>query len=209
MENNKILFWNVDTQYDFINPNGKLYVKGAEEIKAKLETLSLLAEKNNIKVINTSDYHSADDDEISNNPDFINTFPSHCIAKSPGAEFIVETKPKDDFIELLHDKEYSAEEIKNICLHRNIIIRKNKFDVFTGNIHTSKILDILKPEKIYVYGVSTNVCVDWAVKGLAKKKIEIIVINDAIKELPNISLPFKDWDKLSVKRILLKDIDIY
>ena len=32
---NDILFWDVDTQYDFMRPEGKLYVPGAEEIIEK------------------------------------------------------------------------------------------------------------------------------------------------------------------------------
>ena len=34
-----ILFWNVDTQFDFIEPTGKLYVKGAEKLRAELHKL--------------------------------------------------------------------------------------------------------------------------------------------------------------------------
>ncbi len=69
------LFWNVDTQYDFMNddPNaeyaGKLPVPGATEIKSELESLTDLAEQEGIQVVNTADWHHPSDDEISDDPD--------------------------------------------------------------------------------------------------------------------------------------------
>ena len=35
-----VIFWDVDTQHDFMDPDGKLYVQGAELIKPKLEQLT-------------------------------------------------------------------------------------------------------------------------------------------------------------------------
>ncbi|NQU88116.1 MAG: cysteine hydrolase, partial [Mariniphaga sp.] len=52
MDTDKILFWNVDTQKDFIDPDGKLYVPGAELIKGNLNVLTELAIKNKIRVVN-------------------------------------------------------------------------------------------------------------------------------------------------------------
>jgi nicotinamidase/pyrazinamidase len=54
-----------------------------------------------------------------------------------------------------------------------------------------------------VYGVTTNVCVDAAVKGLVKKVNKVYVVKDAIKELPNIPLPFDAWKKKGVEMIAL------
>ncbi len=62
----KTIFWNVDTQVDFMNKDGKLYVQGAEEIKPNLKRLTDLAEKYKITVINTGDYHNKTSKEISN-----------------------------------------------------------------------------------------------------------------------------------------------
>ena len=56
----RVIFWNVDTQKDFINKDGALYVKDAETIKPALATLTNFARKNNIKVINTGDYHTVE-----------------------------------------------------------------------------------------------------------------------------------------------------
>ena len=64
------LFWNIDTQKDFILPTGKLYIKGAEDIIPNLNTLTTLAKKHKIKVVNTGDYHTPKDKEISDKPDF-------------------------------------------------------------------------------------------------------------------------------------------
>ena len=33
MQSSDYLFWNVDTQIDFVSPKGKLYVQGAELLK--------------------------------------------------------------------------------------------------------------------------------------------------------------------------------
>ena len=35
-----VIFWDVDTQHDFMDPDGKLYVKGAELIMPKLAQLT-------------------------------------------------------------------------------------------------------------------------------------------------------------------------
>ena len=38
----RTLFWDVDTQMDFIDPHGKLYVPNVETIKPNLEKLTKL-----------------------------------------------------------------------------------------------------------------------------------------------------------------------
>lgn len=196
MKNKKIIFWNVDTQKDFMNSDGALYVEGAGNIKPNLKKLTEFAKYNNITVVNTKDYHHFSDSELSDKPDFINTFPNHCIAGSIGEEFIDETQPKD-----YPNNLYYTNKLPTLNLFaRNITIYKNKFDVFTGNPNTNKLLDFINPDIVVVYGVATNVCVNCAVLGLTKRGIEVIVVKDAIKELPNIPVTeiYEKWDERKV-----------
>lgn len=209
MKNPTVLFWNVDTQRDFMNSDGKLYAPGAEEIKPVLRKLTLLAKEKDIQVINTADHHFPSSQELSQNPDFKNTFPQHCMAESSGALFIEETEPVEGYAEISWDKRYTIAELQKLLEMRNIIIRKDAFDVFKGNPNTNKIVEIIKPGKVFVYGVTTNVCVHHAVMGLAERKAEVYIIEDAIKELPNIPLPYDQWDNIGVVRISSDMIDEY
>ncbi len=201
------IFWNVDTQFDFVSPKGKLYVSGAELLKPNWEKLTQLAKNKLITVVNTADWHYQGSAELSTNPDFIKTFPQHCMANSAGAEYIDETKPENPFIIDWETENSISKEVVDSMEHRNYIIRKDAFDVFKGNPYTEQILKLLSTETIVVYGVTTNVCVNDAVVGLAKRGKNVIVVENAIKELPNIPLPFENWDKLGVKMMNLDNIE--
>jgi len=203
MDNSEILFWNVDTQVDFVEPNGKLYVPGAELLKPTWANIKKLAKEKNSKVVNTADFHYPDSAELASEPDFVNTFPEHCMAETPGAEYIAETQPESPVIFDWNKKYFTIDTVRN---YRNIVIRKDAFDVFKGNPYTEEILQILSPKTVVVYGVTTNVCVNDAVIGLASRVEKVMVIEDAIKELPNIPLPFKTWKELGVEMISFNDL---
>ena len=47
----QMLFWDVDTQADFIYPDGKLYVPGAESIVLNLDRLTARAARNSVLII--------------------------------------------------------------------------------------------------------------------------------------------------------------
>ena len=188
----KVLFWNVDTQVDFMNEDGLLSIGDTVKLKSNLEWLSHFAASRKIQVINTRDWHRVNSAELSVNPDFSNTFPEHCIQNTRGAEFIdevsyrMESKDMSDVSELDWDRTYSKEEYKEISNSTDIIINKDKFDVFTGNTNT---------DEVYVYGVTTDVCVNKAVLGLLSRGYKVKVIVDAIQELPgnNISEIVNGW----------------
>lgn len=204
----ELLFWNVDTQFDFMNSSGKLYVPDSEEILPILKCITSLAKEQNIQVVNTADHHYPDAKELSDTPDFIKTFPPHCMVNTSGADYMVETQPKNPFV-IQWNKEYPEEEVEALMSFRNLVILKDVFDVFEGNPNTQNLVRQLAPQMVFVYGVTTNVCVDCAVCGLAKMGIQVYVIENAIKELPNIPLPFEKWDRLGVKRINFADIESY
>lgn len=206
----KLLFWATDCQKDFMNKNGKLYVSGAEDIKDNLEILTELARKNNIKVINTQDWHTKTDKEISVNPDFKTTFPKHCMAGTNGAEFISETYPKNFegnyYIVNYYDTKLNLDKLHR---SRNIIIFKDKFDVFEGNDLSEEVLDNINPNIVIVYGVATNVCVDFAVQGLVSfRGYEVKVVVDAIQELPDTIVEdiYDVWEQKGVKLITMKEV---
>lgn len=200
------IFWNVDTQVDFISPNGKLYVPGAELLKPNLKRLTQLAKNNLITIVNTADWHYSNSPELSSTPDFITTFPEHCMASTKGAEFIEETNPENPLIIDWENENSNNIELIKSQKHRNYVIRKDAFDVFKGNSFTDIFLKIISPKTVIVYGVTTNVCVNDAVVGLAQRGKNVIVVENAIKELPNIPLPFENWNKIGVKLMKLEEV---
>jgi nicotinamidase/pyrazinamidase len=197
-EKNELLFWNVDTQYDFMRNDeefkGGLAVPEARGIEENLAYLTNLAFDYNLKVVNTGDWHNEDSKEISDNPNFVNTFPKHCMKNTQGAQYVPATNPDDAYVVSWEDDSFDS---KQILANRNIVIYKDHHGAFEGNKHTESIVEDLKPKRAVVYGVATSICVDYAVNGLLERGIEVYVPLDAIKELPNLPLEetLNAWEK--------------
>jgi nicotinamidase/pyrazinamidase len=131
------------------------------------------------------------------------------MAGSSGAEFIRETLPESPLL-IDWDSELAIyAELDDPERFRNIVIRKDAFDVFEGNPNAEKVVKILQPDQVFVYGVTTNVCVDKAVLGLSERGIKVYVFEDAIKELPNLPLPFETWKDAGVEMISFADVKKY
>ena len=207
----KTIFWNVDTQYDFMRVQdedgfkGALGLPGAKDIEVNLEALTKYAERKNIKVVNTADWHNKETREISENPDYKTTFPRHCMMGSKGSVFVPATAPSSSYILDWRYADFSPNIVRDM---RNITLYKDAFDVFAGSPHTEKVLEIIKPDKAVVYGVATNVCVDFAVIGLRKRGIDVYVPTDAIKEIPGLPLEevLQNWERNGVKLIKTEDV---
>jgi len=73
----KKLFFDVDTQLDFVSPCGALYVPGAERIIPAVAALNRWAKRQGIPLISTADCHSESDPEF-------RTWPPHCVAGTLG-----------------------------------------------------------------------------------------------------------------------------
>jgi nicotinamidase/pyrazinamidase len=114
------VFLDIDTQYDFMNPKGKLYVKDAKDIIPNLRKLTAFAEKHKITIISSLDVHTKNDPEFK-------MFPAHCVKKSPGAAKIKETRGLET---------------------RQLFIPKHTFDVFS-NPKTKQILSKFKSAFVY------------------------------------------------------------
>ncbi len=195
------IFWNVDTQYDFMRDDesfkGSLPVPNAREIEGKLSKLTKYAKQNRIYVVNTADWHTLEDDEIdAENPNFVDTYPPHCMANTPGAEYIPATCPEN-----LYRLTRNAEriDIRKLREAENLVIEKYKFDVFTGNPLTAEAIDVLNPDKVVVYGVALNVCDDFAVMGNVKRGRNVYAVIDAMKDLPHLAGTPLDTEKVLEK----------
>ena len=103
-----VVFFDVDTQADFMNPTGSLYVKGAETIVPNLKKLMDFARANNIPVLSSADAHAPDDPSFSE-------WPPHCVVGTPGQFRIPETSFPSAFPQ-------AALEIENLDLvwHENM-----------------------------------------------------------------------------------------
>ena len=207
---NELFFLDVDTQYDFMRKDGKLYVPDAEQIEPNLERLTDLAEELGIKVVNTADWHTWKSPEISDMPDYKISFPPHCLQGTRGAQYIRATRPEDPCIISWQHQGYNEQDV---LTSREIVIYKDRFDAFDpeGAPFTNSIVKLLKPQRAVVYGVATNVCVDFAVKGLRQRGIEVYVPTDAIKELPALPLDevLREWQRLGAKLIKTRDVEQY
>ncbi|MGE3527399.1 MAG: cysteine hydrolase family protein, partial [Gemmatimonadales bacterium] len=79
-----LIFWDVDTQADFMKADGKLHVPGSEEIIPTLKRLTDYAHARGIRIIASADDHVPGHRELSDTPDFVETFPPHCMRGTPG-----------------------------------------------------------------------------------------------------------------------------
>src|SRR5438874_1276098 len=53
----RTVFWDVDTQIDFMQPGGKLYVPGAEKLASRIEQLTQFAAEHRIPIIASACAH--------------------------------------------------------------------------------------------------------------------------------------------------------
>jgi nicotinamidase/pyrazinamidase len=175
------IFWDVDTQVDFMLPHGRLYVPGAERIIPNLARLSGAAHARGIRVVASADDHVPGHVELSDRPDYQRTFPPHCLRGTPGQAKIAETQLRDP---LLLEPD-SALDIERVHAHRgDVLLHKHFFDVFTSP-NASRLLELLDPVAITVYGVALDVCVRFAVEGIRARRPDTIlrVVSDACRAL--------------------------
>lgn len=178
-----ILFWDVDTQVDFMRPDGKLYVPDAERIEPALRRLTAVAGEHAIPVIASADDHEPSDPEISDAPDFEETYPPHCMRGTPGAERVPATQQRWT-LEVGHRPLPEAELARATEIERPVIlIHKKRFDVFT-NPNTEPLVRALAPERIVLYGVALDVCNRFAIEGLLARGFgNITLVTDATKPI--------------------------
>ena len=170
------VLWDVDTQNDFVRADGKLAVPGAEGVLPQMKLLVDAARAAGIPHVASADDHELTDAEISETPDFSDTYPLHCLRGTHGAEKVPETQQLDPVPLALTD-------VPERWLHgREFLLLKKHFDVFT-NPNTDRLLALLDPEEVVLFGVATDVCDDAAIRGLLARGRTVTFVEDASRGL--------------------------
>ena len=175
------ILWDVDTQVDFMLPDGKLYVPGAEEVVPAMQRLVVAAREADVVHVASADDHELTDPEISDEPDWRNTYPPHCLRGTRGAEKIPETKQQDPLPLTLAP--FPPGLLRGLIEgRREIVVLKKSVDVFT-NPNVDPLLDILDPDEIVVFGVATDICDDIAIRGFLQRGRRVRFVEDAARGL--------------------------
>jgi nicotinamidase/pyrazinamidase len=170
------ILWDVDTQVDFMLPDGKLYVGGAERTIPAMKRLVEAARAAGIPHVASADDHELTDDEISDEPDFQVTYPPHCLRGTRGAAKVPETA-QDDPVPL------ALTVVPEKWLRgREFLLLKKSFDVFT-NPNTEWLVERLDPDEVILFGVATDVCDDAAIRGLLQRGRTVTFVEDAARGL--------------------------
>ncbi len=173
MATHRIVFWEVDTQADFMLPGGKLYVPGAEKIIPNLKRLVNAAREGRVFLVSDACRHTRNDPEFK-------TFPPHCIRGTRGARIIPEGLAQT-FVTVPNDAAYQLP--AEILDNQQIVIEKQTLDVF-DNPHTRTIVNRLgKHGEYIIFGVVTEYCVRLAAKGLLERGRKVSLVKDAIETL--------------------------
>ena len=93
----------VDVQPDFCE-GGALAVAGGNEVAKKIARFVQEHKENYDLIITTQDWHINPGTHFADEPDFVDTWPAHCVAETPGAQLheAIATLPIDLFIKKGH-----------------------------------------------------------------------------------------------------------
>lgn len=167
-----VVFWDVDTQRDFMLPGGALYVPGAEKLLPRLARLVDAARQGRALLISSTDAHTPQDPELTQ-------WPPHCLKGTPGQQKVPETLT-DDFVVIPNQPIALS---PDLLRHRQVIVEKQALDVFT-NPNTEPLVELLGRQRDYVvFGVVTEYCVRHTVLGLRQRGCPVAVVTDAIETL--------------------------
>jgi len=173
MVSRSVVFWEVDTQADFMLPGGKLYVPGAERLLPNIRRLTDAARQGRVFLVSHGCYHTKDDPEFQ-------TFTPHCIKGTEGAAFVPEA---------LTDKVVTVPNEATATLPRDfthcqqILLEKQTLDIFQSR-HVGKLVERFSEDiEFVVFGVVTEYCVRFAAKGLLDRGRRVSVVQDAIETL--------------------------
>lgn len=150
----------VDMQNDFVRPDGKLPVPGAEKTVAPIRGLLDFARQNGLHVLYTQDTHGADDPEFE-------IWGEHALLDSPGWEIVDELEPQPKY--------------------GDQVFRKDRYDgFFRTNLETT--LEQLGLDTLIICGTVANICVLSTAASAAIRWYRVILPTDAVSAITDFDM---------------------
>ncbi len=142
-----------DMIHDFVDPSGKLYVPGIEEIVPSLAALISEAREAGVPVIYVNDAHDPDDKEFQQ-------WGEHAVAGTQGSKVVAELEPQE----------------------ADYVLEKKRYSVFYQT-DLDDLLDKLGVSHLVITGTVTNICVLVSSVEALMKGYEVTVPRAAVKAL--------------------------
>ena len=178
----------IDPQYDFMNPNGALFVPGSDAVVPILNEYlkSLTLENGYVGVVFTADTH--DEETYPNSLEAkgdaangIPGFPPHCYTGTDGFKFEVDPKlvPSETKKLILNKSVFNMWEESDLVLRPYAVEGEIKpvggeqdRDAWFKNMKAMGI------DEVEVTGVAADYCVKWAVEGLVARGFEVTLYDN-------------------------------
>jgi nicotinamidase/pyrazinamidase len=173
MVSRDFIFWEVDCQADFMLPGGKLYVPGAEKLLPNIRRLTDAARQNKVFLVSHGCFHRPDDPEFK-------TFPPHCVKGTAGAELVPEALTANV---VRVPNEAAAQLPEDLSRYQQILLEKQTLNIFESRHADALVQRLGDRAEFVVFGVVTEYCVSFAVKGLLERGRRVAVVGDAIETL--------------------------
>lgn len=168
-----MIFFDIDTQHDFMDADGALAVPDAETIKPNLARLLQAAQANGVATISSRCAHEPGDAEFA-------VFPPHCLEGTRGAERIFATLPALPRAEIAVSAFPDPQaEIRG---GKHYVVKKKVYDLFSNPwLEDLRTRGEFRRRVCVVFGVATDYCVRAAALGLAQAGADVWLVEDAIR----------------------------
>lgn len=167
------IFWEVDTQADFMLPGGKLYVPGAEKLLPNIKRLTDAARQGKVFLVSHGCFHTPDDPEFK-------IFPPHCVKGTAGSDFVPEALTQK-VVRIPNVVEAKLPE--DLSPYQQILLEKQTLNIFESRHADALVQRLGTQAEFVVFGVVTEYCVSFAVKGLLERGRHVALVQDAIETL--------------------------
>ena len=164
----KTVYFDIDTQMDFMTPAGALTVPGAERLIPAIAALNQKAWARGEAVVSTVDAHAENDAEF-------RVWPAHCVRGTLG-----QAKPEAT----LDKGRVVVPSVAGAAIvdAPQYVVEKQALDCFT-NVNMRALLERLGAERYVVYGVVTEYCVRCALMGLLGTGARVEMVEDGVMAL--------------------------